>query len=164
MVVAVPCCSSHRKQQDKFYLIAVVGEEWLVAVILQAMLQSRASDMHFRTALIPTSESCSVSAPLLNSSPYHLQHPHHLHSSPPPLPNAPFSLLSAAPTGVGVVSGRMGVLDEELHALFPLDTDWTQMNSGELLNSLSSSHFPSPTSTPSSPLDIICDRPRENLT
>ena len=67
--------------------MAVVGEDWVVAAVLQALVQSRASEQHFRTALLPT--------------------------------------------GQGVVAARVAMLDENLHNHFPLDTDWSQMSSGE---------------------------------
>lgn len=67
--------------------MAVVGEDWVVSAVLQALVQSRASEQHFRTALLPT--------------------------------------------GPGVVSARVALLDEDLHSHFPLDTDWAQMSSGE---------------------------------
>ena len=92
------------------FAVAVVGEDWLISAVLQAVLQVMASieapNPLIRMVVIPTREflPCILS-PLL-------------------------TLLCA---GAGVAASRLSLMDEGLGSSLPLDTDWAHITAAPLV-------------------------------
>ena len=93
------------------FAVAVVGEDWLISAVLQAVLQAMASieapNPLIRMVVIPTREfSSCIPSPLL-------------------------TLLCA---GAGVAASRLSLMDEGLGSSLPLDTDWAHITAAPLVH------------------------------